>query len=203
MATKLITTDEAKKFIVVEHSDDDKLLASMVERAHARLQGYVRRALDAIERSETFDGGQAALFLTHWPVSSVASVVDNKGTVDTADNETLETTEYRLDGSTGMLWRTSNHGRKRLWEPGQQRFVVTYTGGLAASDLWDDYEREELAASLLDLVAYWYRHRDPALREQRDGMGVSQAWEQMEGPHGPRSVPATVRAVWDTYVVRA
>lgn len=199
MATKLVSPEEAKSFCIVEHDDDEKLIELLLAQAHARLQGYIDRGLDAYERAETYDGGAAALFLRHWPVTSVSSVVDNKGTVSADDNETLDASEYRLDGVTGMLWRTTQHGAKRLWEPGQQRFAVTYTGGLEASANWEDYERDELAATVRDLVSYWYDHRDPALLEDKEGAGTGRKWESFMKSAG---LPPAVRAVWDSYVVR-
>ncbi len=200
MAIVLITPEEAKAFLVVEHTDDEKLIDMLLLQAHARLQGYVGRGLDSFSRTETHDGGSAALFLRHWPVASVTSVTDNQGTVGTGDDEALETSEYRLDGTTGMLWRTTQHAGKRLWEPGQERFDVIYVGGMEASDDWADYERDELASSVRDLVSHWYDHRDPGLLEEREGMGIGRRWESFMQSAG---LPASVKGVWDTYVVRA
>lgn len=199
MAIKLLAKEEAKSFLVIEHADDDKLVETLIQQAHARLQGYLGRGLDAYSRTEEYNGGKAGIFLRHWPVSSVTSVTDQQGTVATGDDEVLETTEYRLEGETGILWRTTHYANKRLWEPGQQRFKVVYTGGMEASTEWDDFERDELAGSLRDLVAYWYRHRDPQLIALLEGAGMGERWEPVTESLG---LPMSVKSVWDSYAVR-
>jgi hypothetical protein len=94
-----------------------------------------------------------SLCLARYPVSGVASI--------TEDDTALVTTDYRLDGTQGILYRLSADGSPVEWFGSET--IVTYTAGY---DLLDGLPPEVEQACLTLLKHRWSsRDRDPLLRQ--------------------------------------
>lgn len=64
----LATVADCRTYLVVEHQDDDGLLALLLEGAEGRLQAYLGRALTGRQRTEYLDGGVRRLHVKHFPI---------------------------------------------------------------------------------------------------------------------------------------
>jgi uncharacterized phiE125 gp8 family phage protein len=145
----------------------------------AQLSTYIRQASDTVERycnrtfaresvSETFLPNRCldSLMLTCFPVTAIASVVEN-GT-------TLASTDYKLEADTGVLFRVSNEVQ-RLWSRG--KIVVDYDCGYLlpgddGRDLPHDIER---AAIMLAAQSFLNAGTDASVkRESVDGIGSTE-----------------------------
>lgn len=114
---------------------------------------------------ETFDigGPIGKLWLSHWPVLSIASV--------TEDGAALTPGDYELDGGR-KLWRMRD-GRRSHWSG--CRIVVTYLGGYVLPEDCPD----DLAGVCLEMVgASWSaRGRDPKIKaEEIPGVQKFEYW---------------------------
>lgn len=114
---------------------------------NAELQGFIDAATEVVENivgpitstayTETLDGGNATVLLTHYPVVSVDSVTEySSGTGQVLAAEPLGTDpytgySYTVDLTTGVLTRTSS-GVPWRFAAGTGNVVVAYHAGRAS-----------------------------------------------------------------------
>jgi uncharacterized phiE125 gp8 family phage protein len=154
---------------ITDRSEDDNL-ARWIKQASDAISKHCNRVFVQETVSETFwlkcrDDG---LLLARYPVSSIASVVENDTTLDASD--------YEVAAESGVLKRLRND-REWCWPAG--KIVVAYTAGYAlVTDLPDGIERAAIA------LVNQYRYsadRDPQLRsEQTEGAGSSSYFDGLE-----------------------
>lgn len=152
-----------------------------------RLSGLIRQVSDAIEtfcdrrfqrRTLTHIVLQPnrTIYLTAWPVVSIASITDN-GVAWTSD-------DYTLDADEGIIKRTLygvGYGSPcgyDFWSS----LSITYTGGYIlpgeeGADLPGDLER-----ACLDLASRYFHGggRDPALRSETVPGVIEQSWSAVD-----------------------
>lgn len=114
----------------------------LIADAQATIEGEAGRTLESAGRVQTFDGGIFDLFLSAWPVTAVASVVEDGVTLTTDDFLFYENGRLiRMSGDRQTVWKT----RK------PQSIVVDYTGGFVVGT--HDQELEHLGALCADVAA--------------------------------------------------
>jgi hypothetical protein len=103
-------------------AEPEAVVTLLIAHAQGLIEGAVGRPLESDTHTDTLDGGQAVLILRAWPVTAVASVIED-GTTLTAD------TEYLWD-DIGTLRRVGTTGYQKAWTALKpQSVVVEYTAG--------------------------------------------------------------------------
>jgi hypothetical protein len=134
-----------------------------------------RRELEQAERTVYLSGyGDKTLVLPHWPVVSIASI--------TADD--TEVTEYTLDGSKGLVYRTDS-----TFPKGDRNIKVVYTAGWTDSTTPDDVKLACIEAISWNLK----RINDEAMgiKNQTTPDGVNVGYELV--------LPLSVQRVFESY----
>ena len=154
---------------ITDRREDDNL-ARWIKQASDAISKHCNRVFVQETVSETFrlkcrDDG---LLLARYPVSGIASVVENDTTLDASD--------YEVTTESGVLKRLSSD-REWCWPAG--KIVVAYTAGYAlVTDL--PYGVERAAIALVKQYRY-SAERDPLLRsEQVEGAGSSAYFDGVE-----------------------
>lgn len=190
----------------------DAWIASVLPRVSARVETYCERVFARETVTETWRDirGQAqtdtrpaierlggtkrpSLRLSRTPTSGTPTITLTDG----EDTEVLETDEYSLDASTGVLLRLNDSGHSIYWP--SSRIDVAYTGGYLLPDQESRDLPEDLEGAVIDMVKlrFYARLRDPSLKSETvDLMGSQTFW--MPGS-GDTDIPETIRAVLDGY----
>ncbi len=117
----LDTLANVKSRLGITGTENDSFLTAQIEMVSDSIEAYCRRVFTEADYVQTFYRGDyqpcGLLELFHYPVSAVASVVE--------DGSTLDASLYRLHQPTGRLIRPSGVFFYAL------QTVVTYTSGLA------------------------------------------------------------------------
>lgn len=126
-------------------AEPDAVITSLIADAQAMIEGEMGRALESGSHIDTFNGREWSVFLTHWPVTAVATVVEDGVTLTVDD-------DYRWYTS-GKLVRVS--GTSQIYWPSYlpASLVVTYTGGYTAGSK----ELEHLGSICAEVVARAFR----------------------------------------------
>jgi len=120
---RLVTVTVAKTYLGVSGSDDDALIASMVEAATDAMEAEAARHLVSTSRTEIVDGsGQRRLYLAE-PPESVTTVHQHSDQA-WADANLVDADDYDLDGCCLDY-------RSRIWTAGRHNTRVVYLAGYA------------------------------------------------------------------------
>lgn len=173
-------------------STDDAEIQTFIDRAVAILEnlpGY--RVIDGVKQTtytaEEHDGGDATVYLDHYPVVSVTSVSECTPTAQAIAAEPWGTATYtgygyRLKADRGRLTRLSGG----LDYPWQGTVLVTYVAGVSTPDpaLW---------GAALDLTAHLWE-------TQRGDQGpLTSGLEDVQGFTDDRLLPSRVREALAPY----
>jgi uncharacterized phiE125 gp8 family phage protein len=127
---EVVSLEEAKKLIVVEHDEDDELIQAAVTAATQVLDGpngYLRRAIGAQKLSATlYEWPCRPLLLPYPPIVAVEAIsyLDVNGAGQTVDAATYQLLPGgRLQLAYGMLWPN----RRSCRDP----ITIRYTAGWA------------------------------------------------------------------------
>ncbi len=155
----LPTTADLKSYLRIESNAENALLAALLLRAQAMLEGWIdcpitAEAQVAVDRAESLDEPVFSLIFPRRPIGSV--------TVTDAEGTTVPATDYTVYPTSGMIYA----------KPGVGFNAGPYT--IAAScglSLRSDYARIEplLAEIILDLAADLYQRRTPGAHSERAG----------------------------------
>lgn len=199
----LTTLDRMKSELGITDGSEDVVLGNKIAEASSDIAVRCWPSLKRETLSETFwpdfhqlrfdhrHGGES-VSLSRFPVVSVASV--------TLDGTALDSSLYRLDAESGLLYRLDASGYPLHWRVSQS-LVVVYAAGFAipSDETADDplLLPGALQAACIDLVAsYWAsKGRDPNLRaEAVEGVASYQYWVGAIGDVGelPPSVEAKI-----------
>lgn len=163
---------EIKLYLELDHDGDDALLQILLDDAHARLRGFVNTRIDDTEDefTEYHNGGSHRIFLRNPYIDEETIIVtDTKGTKTTSDDETLDSTLWRIQPETGILMRTTANGGRLRFASGLRRWKVVYDGGLDKDPLWTAVILPDLADSVKQLVAHLYENRNPGAETEKEG----------------------------------
>lgn len=139
----LCTTEDVERLVLRDITADPSPYAeALIADAQAHIEAEIGRTVESASRTETFDGGQQTLFLQWFPVTAVASVVEDGITLTVDDDfKWYRNKVIRVSGDSQIAWRTLK----------RQSIVVTYTGGYVSPD--HDAELEHLGSICAQVVA--------------------------------------------------
>jgi len=129
----LLPLSEVKTWLVVDHSDEDSLIASLISLAFSRAEKVGRISIAPCTRYALFPKGKITHFLPYGPVTSVDSSTPLGGSL-----------------SQETLWEYS--------EATDSEVRVEYSCGMTT----DQFNTTEsgLKIAILRLISYWYDDRD-------------------------------------------
>lgn len=192
--TRLTTLDRIKAELNITGTANDVLLGAKLDEATSDIEAHLGGTLSRAAVSETMwaalgeNSWTEYLTLERWPVASIASV--------TVDGVVLDSTLYRLDPDTGLLYRLDPAGFPCIWI-WCKAIVVAYSGGyLLPGESGRNLPRVLEAACVDLMLAYWTnRGRDPLIKtEDVPGLGRVEYWVGAVGESGelPPSVTAKI-----------
>lgn len=183
----LVTLADVKSYLSLRETSGDDQLRTLINAISLNAQkGIIRRDLQSLERSETYDGkGTNVLVLKHYPVTDISSFV-----AFTGGGELVEIEDYVLDAVAGII------RLKYLKFPvSYQEIAITYTAGYADDDSdgaldvpWD------LKLSVIEAVALRFRQkgkRSIGLRAQSRGDNSAE--------YSLATFPSQITDVWKQY----
>jgi len=127
----MITLSEAKAQLVIDHTDDDSLIVSLIDSAVAMVSSYTCRILDVETRTQILDGFPAVITLDAAPLVSVTSIAYKD--TDDAD-QTLSSSLYTVDSRDSYAKVTPVYGSD--WPSttaAPQSVTVTFQAGYSSS----------------------------------------------------------------------
>lgn len=155
----LPTTADLKSYLRIESNAENALLAALLVRAQAMLEGWIdcpitAEAQTAVDRAESLDEPVYSLVFPRRPIGSV-SITDAEGT-------TVPAAGYTVTATSGMIYAKPGYS----FNDGP--YTITAQVGLS---LRADYARIEplLAEIILDLAADLYQRRTPGAATERAG----------------------------------
>lgn len=163
----LTTLDRVKTELGISTNDHDDRLIDLIHDESADFADLCNRVFASEVVTETYRNVRgrnnlAPLELRRYPVTTVASVVE--------DDVTLDPTDYEVDWKTGLLYRLSSDFRS-VWCA--SKIIITYTGGYI---LLTTLPRKIETAVLTMIMGRWFSGgssaRDPAVRTE-DVYGVA------------------------------
>jgi len=124
----LVTSTAVKAFLSIAHTDDDTLIASLVNYVSSAIESYCHREFTSGAHTEYLDGGES-LIVKHLPITAIT------GIYDTFDSDlVVDADNYDYDGGAGLIYpsQSSEFYWGGEWSAGRRRWKVVYTGGYAA-----------------------------------------------------------------------
>jgi hypothetical protein len=158
--------------------------SALIAKVCARGQGGSFGKATVVETFRLRASQRRPLWLSHWPVTSITSIV--------ADDETLTATDYELEDGR-KLWRLDGDDVRTYWSP--VKTVITYVGGYSLPNGCPN----DLAAQCLELVKLKYsaKGRDPLLKvDDVPGVGRQEFWV---GSLSDDGIPPDVSAALSNY----
>jgi hypothetical protein len=165
----LLTREDAKQYLRIEHTAEDLLIDALIVRAKAELETWLDVPLTAREQTATdwasSDGPNPVrvLIFPRRPIGATITVVDGEGT-------TVASTTYRVDQVGGMV--KAKDGYTFTEAP----YTLTTECGLSLLEDWNDRVEPVVNLCLMDLVADLYQKRTPTATGTNGG-GTSISWD--------------------------
>ena len=163
----LPTVGELKAYLRIESTAEDTLLAALLVRAQAMLEGWTDTPITAtsqtaIDRADSLAVAPPSSLIFPRRPMAVTSVVDANGAVVPAAN-------YWVDGAAGLIYAKTGYS----FPDGP--YTITASVGLS---LRGDYARLEplLNQALLDLAADLYQRRTPGAATET-AAGTTVSWD--------------------------
>ncbi len=202
-ANALVTVDEVKAYLFPTGgvgTTEDVRLQRIINRASQIIEAYLGRELivrkagtpaadvPIVEYHSVYDE-RFELYLSEWPLISVASVYEDTARVYGSDCLLTVNTDYIVSSRTGKLLRVFDSGGATAWVTGFRTIKVTYTAGYVNAAALPAH----LADAALDLCARMFKEA------QRAQWGVSSAsdaagnWTRF----GQERLPEALRDVLD------
>jgi len=164
------------------------LAVSAARQAQALADAYVGYALESAERETMFDvdAGTAQLVLPAFPVTVIAEIAENAGTVTVPVYAALaEDTEFAANARSGVLTRLG-----RTWKAGRRAVRAQYTAGWTEQTV----QTETLYTALLELTGWRLGYRGDAGTTQDSTDGYTRTKEQLK-----RGVPQSIATMLEPY----
>lgn len=156
---------DLKSYLRIESTAEDTLLAALMARAKAMLEGWIdvpitAETQTAIDRADALDVPVTSLVFPRRPCT-ITSVVDTDGVTVTA-------ADYWVDGTSGVIY-----GKDVSFPYGP--YTITASVGLS---LRADYARIEplISEAILDLAADLYQRRTPGAATET-AAGTTISWD--------------------------
>lgn len=197
----LTTVERVKLELSITGSAHDNLLALKIAEATSDIETRIRPIRHAAVVEEFWPGvgrlgppapiiGVEAFNVSRYPIESVASIL--------VDGDTIDSAEYRIDEKSGTIYRLDGSGSPSSWTVGKLA-SVTYTGGYIFPDDTGYSLPPVLESAAIELISlFWFaRGRDPLLKaEENPGVARFEYWVGAVGPQGdlPPSVMGKLSA---------
>jgi hypothetical protein len=184
----LITVPEAQLHPAIAAVASHELIESLIEASTRAIENYLN-GRPVVQRQFThyFAGGVKRLYLPHYPIVSVASVVDD-------DENTVATADYRVYADEGVLEHVG------YWPYPIGRWKVTWTAGLVDQRINVPHHFKEACRRL---VAFMTAKATPgAISEKIGDTAIDYESPSAEGavldlPYDVRIlIDAEMQAVW-------
>lgn len=163
----LPTVAELKAYLRIESTAEDTLLAALLVRAQAMVEGWTdtpitAMAQTALDRAESLAVHPVTSLIFPRRPCQITAVVD-------ANGATVDATKYYVDGTAGMIYA------KPTFAFYDGPYTITANVGLS---LRADYARLEplLNQALLDLAADLYQRRTPGAATET-AAGTTVSWD--------------------------
>lgn len=184
----LTTLATLKAELGVTGSSQDTRLSALINQVSDAIETFCDRKFQRRTVTETVLRHRRTIYLSAWPVVSIASITDS-GVAWTAD-------DYTLDADEGIITR-SLYGVGYGSPCGYDSFAalsIAYTGGYIlpgaeGSNLPGDLER-----ACLDLASRYFHGggRDPALRSETVPGVIEQSWSAVDSIQTVGGLPLDV-----------
>jgi len=92
----LLTLDEVKQFLHIDHTDDDTLLTDMILQVEAEIASYTELVLEATDYDEYVDGTGENYIILRRPLNSVTTI--------TVDDAAYDLTDAKISTEAGILY---------------------------------------------------------------------------------------------------
>ncbi len=156
--TDLTTLETVKTGLGITDDTDDDYLTLLIAQASAAVSGYCRRVFGLETVLETFrlDSSQETLMLGRFPVTAVASIVEDGITLTTDDWERDNSLLYRLTADERQGWSA-------------RKVLVTYTAGYVLPGETDRTLPADIeAATIAYIRGLWFaKTRDPLIKSEK------------------------------------
>lgn len=156
---------DLKSYLRIESTAEDTLLAALMARAKAMLEGWIdvpitAETQTAIDRADALDVPVTSLVFPRRPCT-ITSVVDTDGV-------TVAAADYWVDGTSGVIY-----GKDVAFPFGP--YTITASVGLS---LRADYARIEplISEAIIDLAADLYQRRTPGAASET-AAGTTISWD--------------------------
>lgn len=164
--TNLTTVARVKQELGITNNLSDALLELKIAEASSDIEAHLSRTLSRATLTERFWGDGCAEYFTlnRAPVASITSV--------TVDDALVDSSEYRLDVDTGVLYRLDSSGYSSFWSWCKD-VVVVYAGGYLLPGESGRTLPPAIEAGALSLVqSFWFSRRRDATVKEEDIPGV-------------------------------
>lgn len=184
----LLTVDEIKEQLRVEHTADDTHIVVLRTLALGLIQAFIGRPIVAVERtfadradSQVYNGGgPRSLIVPETPIDPASiAITDKDGTV-------VDTDDLAVDAETGIIRFTD--GDRFPFGP----YAITVDVGLSALSRYADEIEPVVNAALLDTVADFYQRRSPGATSESSA-GVSRSYTTEDIPPRTRGTLLLLR----------
>lgn len=152
-----INLDDVKKHTIIEITDDDALVESLIVAAVQYAENYTRRALMTQTWKLKLDSFPSLIKLYKNPVQSVSSIqyVDTDGNTQT-ESSSIYTVD--TDAEPALIYEAYN----QVWSSTRDirnAVTITFVAGYATVD---DVP-QQIKQALYMLIAHWYKNREDSI----------------------------------------
>lgn len=182
LSYRLTTLDRVKKYLVTLGTQQEGKVEPLIDAATLAIEGYCQNAF--VQRAFTDQhtggvhgerGGAKRLFLSRYPIVSVASITDPAG-------GTVAATDYVVASAEGYLEHVG------MWPAPTYRWSIAYTAGRFASE---SAVNEDVRLACHMLIEDWLRAPTGPISSKSGG--------QRSVQYESRDIPERVRALLEPY----
>lgn len=160
----LPTVDDCKKYLRIEHADEDQIVSQLLARAKASIEAAIGYPFTAAELTYVDYANKYAGRMIQLP--GPFAITPTPPVVTDGGGSVVAATGYLLDGPGGKIH--AKNGTLGTWPS-----TVVATVGLSAHPDYASRLEAVAAVAIVELVAHYYQNRNPAVQSQGDEGGGS------------------------------
>jgi hypothetical protein len=123
----LVSLDEAKEYLAIQGSEEDEIVAAIVNGVSGTVSAYLGRELVQKTYTEYYNGnGTPSLILRNYPVVSITSIHEDSLRMWQSDAAVDVAGDVQVNLSTGIL---TNWNNRYAWDRGRGNIKVVYVAG--------------------------------------------------------------------------
>lgn len=154
---KLISLEELKLYLEKNDNDHNAMLEAFIDQFSARVESFTGRRFTAVERIETFDGGERLYYMDAFPIDTGETL-----TVKVDGSTQLLDTDYYVKATRGLI-----EFRSKTLASEPNIIEITWTGGYASSGTGEGaalgVPDDLKGAALLQCAFQFKRRKEPGL----------------------------------------